>query len=139
MVGWLVELLEGCVMMRKNMIDGGRPYSPIYNCLPDPCILNVYTNYTNNHLAHVNSIRQDVRTGQRHGFNSKGCECQAFAFQRRISSSVRDLEDKDTTEVLSVNRVWTDRISKTPDQPQVSWKVLEPPLRDGSSRKGRRS
>ena len=70
--------------------------------------------------------------GQRHAFNSKECECQAFAFQRRISSSVRDLGDKCTTEVLSVSKVRTDRIPKTRDRPQVSWTVLEPPLRDGS-------
>jgi hypothetical protein len=68
--------------------------------------------------------------GQRHGFNSKGCECQALSFQRRISPGVRDLDDKCTTEVLSVSRVRTDRMSKTPDRPQVSWRVLEPPLRD---------
>ena len=44
------------------MIDGGRPHSPIYNNLAEPCIPNVYTNYTNDHLAHVKSIRQDVCT-----------------------------------------------------------------------------
>ena len=126
-------------MMRKNMIDGGRPYSPIYNCLPDPCILNVYTNYTNNHLAHVNSIRQDVRTGQRHGFNSKGCECQAFAFQRRISSSVRDLGDKCTTEVLSVSRVWTDRMSQDSKKLGVDLGSWNHRFGTESSRLGRRS
>jgi hypothetical protein len=48
--------------MEKEMIKGGRPHSPIYNNLPEPCIPNVYTNYTKDHLAHVKSIRQDVRT-----------------------------------------------------------------------------
>lgn len=40
---WMLELLEGCVMMREKLIDGGRPHIPIYISIPEPCLPTAYT------------------------------------------------------------------------------------------------
>jgi hypothetical protein len=76
--------------MRENMSDGGRPYTPIYNCLSDLCISFVLEIY-----QRPLGARQEQSTirlhGQRHEIFSKEYECQAFPFQRLLLSGVRDL------------------------------------------------
>ena len=88
----MIDLLSACVMMRNKMIDGRGLYHPIYNCLPDPCIANVYTNIIRSHLAHVKSIRQDVRTFNAMRLVPKNVSAMRYLFNGLLSLSVHDLE-----------------------------------------------